>query len=129
MSDHRKSGFTLIEVVVAIVLSAIAMVAILPLLGSVFLASHEPLTQMNEGLALQSAMENLVAKYSTNSLDTLHQAVDAEVASYPGPITVQKQYVEFAGGVEAPSAASDLLKITLQSARGERVVRLFAEPP
>ena len=67
MNHRRTSGFTLIEVIVAIVLSAIALAAILPMLDKVFLLSHEPRTTLQAGLSLQSAMEDLVVWHEAHT--------------------------------------------------------------
>lgn len=128
MTARRSRGFTLIEVLVAIVLSAIAMAAILPMLDQVFLRSHEPRTQLDEGIALQTAMENLVV-WHTNDLESLRLHVGAEGGSYLGAYPVQdNHYVEFSGGAEAAAgAATNLLKITLRNSLGEASTRLFTK--
>lgn len=124
MSGHRPAGFTLIEVIVVIVLTAVAMGAILPFLGNVFMASHEPLTQMNEGIALQETMEDLVAGH-TNSLESLRVRVGSEGGAYSNFTVLYNRYVEFPGGSENP-AGTNLLKVTLQNSLGESITRLFA---
>ncbi len=137
MSSRRPAGFTLIEVVAAIVLSAIAMAAILPFLSNVFLKSHEPRTQLDEGLALQTAMENLVVWHSfntnappgINSLDLLRQYIATNLPS--DIVALETNYVDFAGGTETTSTNKDLLKVTLLIDRDdviERVTRLFTRP-
>ena len=125
MSARRPEAFTLIEVIVAIVLAAIAMAAILPLLGTVFMASHEPLTQMNEGIALQKAMEDLVV-WHTNGLERLRTHVGTEGGTYSNFAVQHNRYVDFAGGSEAPAGTNNLLKVTLRNSQGEFITRLFA---
>lgn len=133
MSGRRPSGFTLIEVVVAIVLSAIAMAAILPFRSNVFLRSYEPRTEMDEGLALQTAMENLVVWHhenvgvsGTNSLERLRQYVATNLPS--GIVARETNYVDFAGSAETTSTNPILLKVTLANNFNEAVTRLFARP-
>jgi len=128
MKARRSRGFTLIEVLVAIVLSAIAMAAILPMLDQVFLRSHEPRTQLDEGIALQTAMENLVV-WHTNGLESLRLHIGAEGGSYLGVYPVQdNHYVEFSGGTEAAAGtATNLLKVTLRNSLGEASTRLFTK--
>lgn len=128
MKRRRNRGFTLIEVIVTIVISAVAMVAILPLLGNVFMKSYEPRIWMNEGLALQSAIENLVAGH-TNSLGSLKSLVGSPGGTYLGLMVQDNTYIEFSGAQENPTTTTNLLKITLQNTTtGETVTRLFAEP-
>ena len=133
MNGRRPAGFTLIEVVAAIVLSAIAMAAILPFLSSVFLRSYEPRTQMDEGLALQTAMENLVVWHSanagvagTNSLELLRRYVATNLPA--GIVARETNYVDFAGGAETASTNPALLKVALANGFNEAVTRLFARP-
>ncbi len=133
MNGRRPAGFTLIEVVAAIVLSAIAMAAILPFLSNVFLRSYEPRTQMDEGLALQTAMENLVVWHSfnsgaagTHSLERLRQYVATNLPA--GIVARETNYVDFAGSAETASTNPVLLKVTLANGFNEAVTRLFARP-
>ena len=133
-SKTAPAGFTLIEVIVTIVLSTIAMAAILPFLGNVFLKSHEPRTQMDEGLALQAAMENLVVWHhdantnnaDTNKLETLREYVRTNLPS--GIVALHTNYVDYVGRTETATTNRNLLKITLVNANGEATSRLFARP-
>lgn len=131
MKRRAPSGFTLIEVIVAIVLSAIAMAAILPMLDRVFLLSHEPRTTLQAGLSLQSAMDELVAYHHahTNDLPELRQHV---AESFPrGEISaLQCDYIAFTDeGIEpGPVSTNNLLKITLRNELGETATRLFPVP-
>lgn len=130
MKSRRPSGFTLIEVIVAIVLSAIAMAAILPLLGNVFLLSHEPRQQLHEAFALQSAMDELVVWHRENiqtaDLGPLVAHVDDHFPR--NGVVAQRAYIEFIGETESSTAKADLLKVTLRNSLGETLVRLFTVP-
>lgn len=130
MKALRPAGFTLIEVVVAIVLSAIAMAAILPFLDRVFQLGFEPREQLREGLALQAAMEDLVAWQNTNALARVQERVGAENSQYLGQYRVlDNHFIAFADNSESAVVASNnLLKVTLQNSLGETATRLFAEP-
>ena len=126
---QTKRGFTLIEVLVTIVIAAIAMAAILPFLGNVFLRSYEPRTQLIGALDLQSAMEELVALH-TNDLENLKQQVGPENAMLHGRFRiVDNRYVAFSGYNESGSTTNmNLLKVTLQNDLGETVTRIFSVP-
>ena len=135
MSARRPSGFTLVEVIVAIVLSTIAMAAILPLLGTVFMASHEPLTQMVDGLALQSAMEELVAWNQAHSLPDLMNKAKPEGAYYDQTneiTTVHNRFLVMAANNVFSNAVlvteTNLLIITIRNKWGETASRLFSGP-
>lgn len=128
MKKTDNGGFTLIEIIVTIVISAIALAAVLPLLDRVFLRSHEPRILLHGGLDLQSSMEDLVA-WHTNGLESLRAYVGPEGGLYP-PDTrfnvVNNRYIAFSDHVESATVSSNnLLKITLQAASGETLTRLF----
>ena len=127
-----QQGFTLIEVIVTVVVSAIALAAIVPLLGTVFMRSHEPIEQLRIGAELHSAMENLIALQAPGtglSVDALHNTLGAEGSPHAGSLTVvHNHYVNFTGGIETSApVTNNLLKVTLGNELGERLSRLFAE--
>ncbi|HAL91500.1 MAG TPA: hypothetical protein DCM68_00540 [Verrucomicrobia bacterium] len=131
MKILRSSGFTLIEVIVAIILSAIMMAAILPMLDRVFQLSHEPRTTLQQGISLQAAMDGLVvwdAVHSNNP--ALLQAYVAANNPYQGQTVVTNRFVAFTnGGYSTAPATNNLLHITLRNPLGETVTRLFTVPP
>lgn len=137
MKNARPAGFTLIEVIVAIILSAIAMTAILPMLDRVFQLSHEPRTTLQAGLSLQAAMDGLVTLHEAHSNDLRWLKANAKDHLPPGIGVAMNYNVEFTNGVngigrEKPPYAvttTNLLKITLTNALGERATRLFTVPP
>jgi prepilin-type N-terminal cleavage/methylation domain-containing protein len=142
MKNVRPSGFTLIEVIVAIVLSAIAMAAILPMLDRVFLLSHEPRTTLQAGLDLQTAMDGLVTLHDANdnNVGWLKTNLLANRIVLPAGISVvasntyNVDFVLIADGRwrEKPSGSvtsTNLLKVTLRNSLGERATRLFTVPP
>lgn len=139
MKPSRTAGFTLIEVIVAIVLSAIALTAILPMLGRVFQLSHEPRTTLQAGLSLQAAMDGLVTLHEahTNDLTWLRLHAKDNLPPGVGLVATKTYHVEFTNGVDRvgrekpPYAVSttNLYKITLTNALGEYAVRLFTVPP
>lgn len=132
MSRSRSTGFTLLEVVAVIVFSAIAMAAILPFLGNVFLRSAEPRLQLHDGLRLQAAMDALIAEHvamPTNDLRVFQRRVTGVVTAVGADISVRgNQFVRFTNGQEvAATTTRNLLRITLQNAQGETMTRLFTE--
>ncbi len=137
MTNSRKAGFTLIEVIVAIILSAIAMAAILPMLDRVFQLSHEPRTTLQDGLSLQAAMDGLVVMHESHACDLAWLRNHVQDNLPPGVGMKQTYMVEFVTNgagmwVEKPPqyvTITNLLKITLTNSLGERVSRLFTVPP
>ncbi len=131
MSRHRQGshGFTLIELIVTLVIAALALAAVIPFLGSVFLRSHEPRLLLHDALDLQMAMEDVVGLH-TNGLQQLHQQVGAEGSLFENRFRViENRYIAFDGNTESGSpSTNNLLKITLQNTLGENLTRLFAVP-
>ena len=126
-SSRVCGGFTLIEVIITVVVAALALAAILPFLGQVFLRSHEPRVQLTAAMDLQTAMEELVA-WHTGDLSTLQNRVGTEGSMFTHRFrVVENRFVEFTDdGVETASSETRLLKITLRNDLGETVTRLFS---
>ena len=59
--DNR--GFTLIEIIVAIIVSAILAVIVVQIVGGNTLRSFRPLQSLDGSLALQDVMENVTSDY------------------------------------------------------------------
>ena len=132
MKKFRPTGFTLIEVIVAIILSAIAMAAILPMLDRVFLLSHEPRTTFQAGLSLQTAMDELVAwdMAHTNNPILLYGHLPAPGGTFMGQTVVANRFIALTNGIESTSpSTNNLLKVTLRNPLGETATRLFSVPP
>ena len=135
MTRRHPAAFTLIEVVVAILFTAIAMAAILPFLDDVFYRSSEPRTQMHDALALQAAMDGLIAEYVTlrtnETLVMFQGRVGSVVANFSPSVTVvTNSFTRFniVNGLEVAPTNTTLLKVTLQNSLGETLTRLFAKP-
>ena len=139
MKIRRPAGFTLIEVIVALVLSAIAMAVILPLLDRVFQLSHEPRTTLQDGLDLQTAMDGLVALHEAHAYDVawLRDNLEAQLPAGIGVVMTNTHYAEFTVATNGPGrekppyavTTTNLLKVTLRNSLGERATRFFTVPP
>jgi prepilin-type N-terminal cleavage/methylation domain-containing protein len=129
MKKRGRFGFTLIEVIVTLVLSAIAMAALVPFMGRVFLLSHETGAQLQGGLDIRSAMEDLVAR-NTNAVERIRVRVGAQGGTYLGQfVVVDNRYVAFPGNAESVVVSTNnLLKVTLRNPQGETLTRLFTNP-
>lgn len=125
---HHRNGFTLIEVIVTLLIAAIALAAVIPFLGDVFLRSHEPRRQLRQAMDLQAAMENVVAAH-TGTLDELQAYVGPEQQLFFNRFRVLANgYVDFDSGNEIASGQNRLLKVTIENDLGETLTRLFAMP-
>ena len=130
IAQHR-AGWTLIELILTIVLVAIALAAVVPFLGGTFTRSIEPRNQIVDALELQNGIEDIVALQSpSTTLPQVRTLVGPEGGTWNDHLTVvENRFVGFSGGVETASPATNsLLKITLENALGERITRLFSDP-
>ncbi|MFH1137058.1 MAG: prepilin-type N-terminal cleavage/methylation domain-containing protein [Pseudomonadota bacterium] len=59
----KEKGFTLFELVLTLVLVAVLAAMIVPVLGPGLYGSSEPLAMLEDGLALNQVMANIVAEY------------------------------------------------------------------
>lgn len=132
MAGRGARGFTLIEVIVTILLTALALAAVVPLLGPVFLSGHEGPALLRDALDLHTVMENLAARQATDTLVQLQASVGSEGSLYQGRFpVVHNRFVTFTGASEGGTpATNNLLRVTLGSAgTSEQLTRHFAEAP
>lgn len=59
----KQSGFTLIEMIVVLVLVAIAAAVMAPFIGSALTRSHDPINNLGHATALSSQMAKIVSAY------------------------------------------------------------------
>ena len=131
-----NNGFTLIEVIVTIIISAIASVLLMQFMGGNMERSLAPLLRVDDSYRLTAAMENITAHYKrllltdATPLDTLDSDIrNGNVVSntpYFGEYdATTPRYVEFSGGVEASCSVNcRILRVDLQ--QGEhRLTALF----
>ena len=149
MKRHLKSqsGFTLIEVIVTIVVSAILAVLLIQVMQGHNERSLWPLQKTNEGLFLDQVMENISADYraflltQANPLETLRSQI-AGGSYWPSGSTIQivenrcladirkdddaSPGEDHLGGDACTTAPNDrLLKVTL-AYDGQSLTALFA---
>jgi len=133
LKHNRRSAFTLIEVIVALVLISIAGAMMATLISRSLVQVNRPREMLAEAFLLQSVMENIVARHSALSdVDVLSQEVGGEgirINNSFGLYTVQhNRFVWFDGFSQeiGASATNNLLKISIQNDLGEKITRLFA---
>jgi len=63
-SEHRASGFTLIEIVITLTVTAILSTMIFTFFGKAFTESVTPIVRLKSSAALQRVMENITADYN-----------------------------------------------------------------
>ena len=129
-----RGGWSLIEIIATLVLSAILVTLILPLIGSGVAGSNRPLLRMPETYNLRTVMDAWWQEYRTvyaQDLPALSIAIneDAETAPYQ---VLYNDWVEFDENdleVETPGNTDNTLRVTLGNAQGERLTVYFSPIP
>jgi prepilin-type N-terminal cleavage/methylation domain-containing protein len=94
---NDQHGFTLIEIVATIVVSAVLAVVIVQIVGGYTYRSYRPLQVINENLALQEVMDNISADYrnllmtSATPLMTLQQTINGDTY-FNTPVPVEPAF-------------------------------------
>jgi prepilin-type N-terminal cleavage/methylation domain-containing protein len=133
---RSRSGFTLIEVIATLSLSAVLMAFLLPLIASGLQGSRSALLRMPETNSLRTEMDAVWHLYRTvypNDLPALSAAIDtAAAADPPTYLLLDKSWVDFdVNGAESipPPGNKNILRITLGNSQGERLTTYFFPIP
>jgi type II secretory pathway pseudopilin PulG len=140
----RLGGFSLIEVIATIVVSAFVVTLLLPLIGSGLQGSRRALLRLPETYDLRSAMDGWWHRYRIEfptNLAGLFDEIDAAATAAEGdpdaPYQIpERKWVQFdAAGLESDvlvgeeDPAEDGLRVTLGNAQGERLSAIFFPIP
>ena len=130
---RSRSGFSLIEVIATLVLSAILVALLLPLIGSALEGSRRALLRMPETYSLRTQMDACWQRYRTadpiNWSDLPTVIADGVADGYT---VISNGWVDFdATGEEViPSAGTEnVLRVTLGNSQGERLTAYFFPIP
>jgi prepilin-type N-terminal cleavage/methylation domain-containing protein len=138
MSTNRNlssKGFSLIEVIVALVLISIAAASLATYISGSANQVNRPRETLRDILSLQSVMENIVSSHNAlMDVDALSLEIGSEGNSenndFGGYYVLHNRFVEFDGDNEEVSAVTnDLLKVSIQNDLGESLTRLFLRSP
>ncbi len=130
-------GFSLIEVIATLVLSAILITLLLPLIGSGLQGSRRALLRMPETHSLRTEMDAVWHLYRTvypTDLPGLSTALAEAAMADPPPSynLLYNGWVDFdAAGVEfIPAAGTEnALRVTLGNSQGDRLTTYFFPIP
>ena len=64
--ENRRSGFTLIEIIITLVIAAIVGTGLAQYLGTAFSTSAIPIQHIRQAFELQQVMENITADYEND---------------------------------------------------------------
>ena len=131
------SGFSLLEIVVTLIVSAFLGTIFVSYLGTSLMKSAEPVVMIREGYSLGQVMESMTADYKKllitdeTPLTTFKNNVEngnvPEEVPYYGTYTVQTGYILFSGGNEVPDAVENrILKVTITYS-DQSLVALFTK--
>ncbi|HON60179.1 MAG TPA: type II secretion system protein [Smithella sp.] len=142
MSQRKQikssKGFTLLEVILAIVVAAILGAMLVQFMGTGVMQSVNPIFMVQNGSYLNSIMENIGADYrrlmttSSSPLTDLNQRLTTNPSLYGAGFDVVTKRFDFpsgAGNVTEPAAASasgKVLKVTV-TYNGMSLTSLFTE--
>ena len=122
----KKPGFTLIEVIVSIVITAILATLLVTMMGSALTRSADPVLVLRNAYDLQKVIENMTA--GTNGLSVRKTSIGAEGGSYSNSYgayqVVNNRYIQFSGNAEV-SGGTNILKVTIKNAGGDTLTRLL----
>ena len=124
-----RSGFSLIEVIATLVLSAILIALMLPLIGSGLDGSRRALLRLPTAQSLRTEMDAVWQLYRTGDRSVL-TGLDAEIqaAATGSPLTYNLVWVDFnSTGVEIipPAGTEKALRLILSNSQGERLTTHF----
>lgn len=130
---RSRSGFSLIEVIATLVLSAILIALLLPLIGSGLDGSRRALLRLPATQSLRTEMDAVWQLYRTGNRSNL-SGLDTEIetAVADSPLTYSLVWVDFdAAGVEFIPAAGtqNVLRVTSVNSQGERLTTHFFPIP
>lgn len=126
----RAHGFTLLEAIVGLLLSAVLVSLLLPLIGSSIEGSRRAVLGLSEPQLLRNQMDTITAIYRTSYPDDLGGLAN-HIAQGAGPSTyvlVDSSWVTFdaQGNEITPSDSEEnILRITLGNTGGDRLTSYF----
>ena len=132
---RKRSGFTLVEVIVALMLVSVLAAMMMTFISQSLNQVNRPRETLDAVLSLQSVMESVVARHELlGDLSDLSAEVGSESSSASNNFGVYQvqhnRFVTFDGGkAEISSTNNSLLKISIRNDLGETVTRLFTGDP
>ena len=138
LKKESQSGFTLIEVIAVIVITAVLGTILFQFFGTSLTQSAVPIDRLKKAFQLQKTLENITADYESSSksityLDnTLRIKIGAEGTdqdnSYGKYHVVTNHFIKFVAQTEALATGGDpkeTLKVTIRNDVDETLTVLF----
>ena len=120
----KKGGFTLLEVIASIVITAMLAAMLVTLMGNPLTRSADPVLKLKGAYDLQKVMENMAAV--TNGLPSIGIEGSSQSNLFGAYQVVRNRYILFNGGNET-SGGTNMLKVTIKNTDGDQLTRLFCQ--
>lgn len=138
MTHPIKTGFTFLEMIIAISLIAVLVAALIPFVNRTLATSSAPMFELQKTLQLSTDMEAINQDYRANytaDLETLRTRINAKIYGSGNYTVVANKYVVFtdANGdgfweeSDDGSGTNNVLHVTISNAAGTHFTRLFVE--
>ena len=138
----KQKGFTLIEVILTIIIAAIAGSMLMAYVNKSMVKSSQPLTWLAAGLTLNKTMENIISDYENvgniltlyGNVGTNSDATDCNGGScdndYGQYNLLENKFIQFVGGSETDEIPGttdpcEMLKVTISDGTGQEFTSLF----
>ena len=145
MIKKNDEGFTLLEIIIAITMVAIAAAMMVPFFGKALTQSPLPLANLQKATSLQAVMENIISDNdnsflfppvtgkksgptSCTDLQTLQTRINANPSNYGTYTVVQNGFITNLGDTPNNNctATNKVLQVTIKDTTGETLTSLFA---
>ncbi|SDU10333.1 type II secretion system protein [Desulfobacula phenolica] len=124
----RQMGFTLVEVIITLLMSAILGTILVQLGGTALTKSGSTVITVMDEVAGQKLMEEVVADYVREINTDPDNALNSTMNNnYGTGNQVVKQYVTFTGGVISPQGTPGNTLMVTVSSGGHKLTTLFAK--
>lgn len=133
-----ESGFTLLEIIAVILITAVLGALLFQYFGQSFTHSSAPIERLQDALQLQQVMENITEDYERSAKTSaflegsLKNSIGMEGTdqdnAYGQYHVVQNRFIKFTAGSEAASTGADpkdILKVRIRNELDETIAVLF----
>jgi prepilin-type N-terminal cleavage/methylation domain-containing protein len=133
-----ESGFTLIEIIAVILITAVLGALLFQYFGQSFIKSSAPIERLQKALQLQQVMENITDDYERSAKTsaflegTLKISIGIESTdqdnAYGKYHVVHNRFIKFTAGSEVAAAGADpkdILKVRIRNELNETITVLF----
>ncbi len=130
-SENKQGGFTLLEIILTLVISAIVATGLVQYLGTSLTKSSVAIQRAKQAYELQQVMEDITEDYRENFSSNL-VGLQNKISTYDGSYDVvdgDTGFISFAANNnEIDTDTQTLLKVTIKDDLGNILTTLFSSP-